>query len=77
MLWPAAKVTLTGDATFTFAAMPDGVGAVRRLRVVHAGGPHTVTWPEVTWIGGGEPTLSADDWFEFWTDGASVWGRKL
>ena len=77
MLWATAKVTLTGNATFTFAAMPDGVGTVRRLRVVHTGGPHVVTWPTITWLAGQAPTLSADDWFEFWTDGTTVWGRKL
>lgn len=76
MIWPATKATVTNTTTFTFVGMPAGAGTVRRVHVVHTGGPHTINWPTYTLVGDAFVN-SGDDWFEFWSDGTTLWGRQL
>lgn len=76
MMWAAHKVTVTAPITITFDQLSHGTGTPVRLHLVHTGGPHAVTWPTHTVVGAAF-SGTGDDWFEFWTDGATVWGKQL
>lgn len=65
--------TLSGATTLT-AALSNGQGVLLRLI---GGDTHAVTWPTMTWMGGSEPTLTADDWVSIWQSGGTVYGASV
>lgn len=75
------RVTLTGNATFTFTA-PHGVGSFICKLIQDGTGSRTVTWPaSVRWSGGTAPTLSTGasdiDIITLYFDGTNYYGGFL
>lgn len=76
-------VTLNGNCSFTFTALPaSGQGATIILKVVQDGtGGRTATFPGVKWAGGAAPTVTATAGaisilsFSVFGDGSTIYGN--
>lgn len=64
------ELTLTGDVTLT-DSLADGDQLL--LRIVD-GDTHAITWPTLSWVGSGEPTLTGNDIVTLFKLNATLYG---
>lgn len=62
--------TLSANTTFT-DSLADGDQV---LLHISGGDTYTVTWPTMTWVGGGEPTLTSGDAIGVYKIGSTLYG---
>lgn len=71
------RITLTGNATFTFSNFSAGQSVLLMVRQ-DATGSRTITWPTIRWSGGTAPTLtttgSKEDHIMLFYDGTDYFG---
>jgi hypothetical protein len=76
-LYAAVLLTLTGGSvTLALSGASGGTEAQIILYTVQSGGPWTLTWPTVTWVGGSAPSVPASGTgiFTFSSpDGGTTW----
>lgn len=67
------QFTMAANTAFTFD-LTDGQSLTLHL---NGGDTWTATWPTITWVGGAEPTLTANDVIEFWYFNATLFGAYV
>jgi hypothetical protein len=65
--------TMAADTTFSIT-IDSGESLTLHLS---GGDAYTATWPTITWVGGSEPTLTADDVIQFWKLSTTLYGAYV